>query len=577
MTAAPTRSPAPDDTRRARRAERPALLSRLRRDALLTVAAGPFYRHLLSLGPVPADVRLKVAQHWPGDAARGAAILSGEIELAGERVRSPSLNWFPPAVGPQWLAAWHGFDWLADVYATGGKGRETAREMVRSWIAESAGWHRIAWRADVLATRLFTWLTHLDDIAGRDADAVLRRALLQSAAAQLRHLSRTAAWEVTGEARLRAAKGLIAGWAAFGGSAGRSHRAMRLLQRELQTQILPDGGHISRSPSVQLQVLRDLIETRGVLRTAHNEVPAALEDAIARMAPMLRFFRHGDLRLALFNDSFEEDGVLIDLVLTRSEARGRAPSHAPDSGFVRLQAGGSLVLVDAGRPPPSGFDEHAHAGTLSFEMSHGRERLIVNCGAYRGANANWRRVARASAAHSVLVVGDTNAVEIRDDGALGRSPAAVACERAEEDGRHWVLASHDGYRQRFGLTYARQLYLAADGADLRGEDKLSGRPGANFVVRFHLHPSVQASLVVDGGAVQLRLPSGAAWRLRAAGAEIGLGESVYLGSGEARKTQQVMLTGTVEPQGTTVRWAIRRERRAAAPETRPDSQPAPDG
>jgi uncharacterized heparinase superfamily protein len=577
MTAPDTRSPSPGDIRRARRNDRPALLSRLRHDALLTVAAGPFYRHLLSLGHVPADVRLKIAQHWPGDPKRGAAILAGEVEFAGERVRNPSPTWFPPGAGAQWLAAWHGFDWLADLYAAGGKGREAAREAVRGWIAENTGWHRIAWRADVLASRLFAWLAYLDEIAGRDADAALRRALLQSLAAQLRHLSRTAAWEVAGAARLRAAKGLIAGAAAFGSSAGRSHRALKLLERELLIQILPDGGHISRSPSVQLQVLQDLIDTRAVLRTAHSEVPAALEDAIGRMAPMLRFFRHGDLRLALFNDSFEEDGVLIDLVLTRSEARGRAPSHAPDSGFSRLQAGGSLVLADTGRPPPPGFDEHAHAGTLSFEMGHGRERIIVNCGAYRGSNANWRRVARASAAHSVLVVGDTNAIEIRDDGALGRSPTSVACERAEEDGRHWVLASHDGYRQRFGLTYSRQLYLAADGADLRGEDKLGGRPGANFVVRFHLHPLVQASLVADGSAVLLRLPSGTLWRLRAAGAEIGLGESVYLGSGEARKTQQVMLTGTVEPQGTAVRWAIRREARAAPPEMPADEPPAADG
>ena len=80
---------------------------------------------------------------------------------------------------------------------------------------------------------------------------------------------------------------------------------------------------------------------------------------------MLRFFRHGDRRLALFNDSLEEDGVLIDLVLTRSEAKGAAPSHAIHTGFDRLQAGRSLVIVDTGRPPPRGFDESAHAGAAA--------------------------------------------------------------------------------------------------------------------------------------------------------------------------------------------------------------------
>ena len=53
----------------------------------------------------------------------------------------------------------------------------------------------------------------------------------------------------------------------------------------------------------------------------------------------------------------------------------------------------------------------------------------------------------------------------------------------------------------------------------------------------------------DGSAALLRMPSGIVWRLRAAGAEMGLGESIYLGSGEARRTQQVVLSGTTGPEG----------------------------
>ena len=112
------------------------------------------------------------------------------------------------------------------------------------------------------------------------------------------------------------------------------------------------------------------------------------------------------------------------------------------------------------------------------------------------------------------------------------------------------------------MTYSRELYLAADGDDLRGEDKLTGRSGLNFVIRFHLHPSVQATLVQDGSAALLRLPSGIAWRLRAMGAEMNLAESIYLGSGEMRPTQQIVLSGTTGPSGASVRWAIRREGRA---------------
>jgi uncharacterized heparinase superfamily protein len=546
---------------RATRVENPPLLTRLGRDALRGLAASPLYRHTL-IGRVPADLRLRVGERWPGDAKHGATILSGEIALAGQVVRNPVPVWFPPEAGVNWLASWHDFSWVADLLSVGSGARDAVRALVQSWLTDNTSWHPIAWRADVLATRIYTWIVHFDEIASREADRLLRRAMLVSLGAQLRHLTRTATWEQSGPARLRALKGLIAGLVAFGSGEKRVGRALRAVQQELPAQILPDGGHRSRSPSVQLEVLRDLVDTRAALRAGHIEIPTALQDAIDRMAPMLRFFRHGDRKLALFNNSVEEDGILVDLVLTRSETKGRAPAQAPHSGYQRMQAGHSLVLIDTGKPPPHGFDETAHAGPLSFEMSQGRERIIVNCGGYRGAHRLWRQVARSTAAHSVLVIADTNAVEIGDDGALGRAPATIRCERAEDEGAQWIAVNHDGYRQRFGLIYARELYLAADGDDLRGEDKLTGRSNTPFAVRFHLHPSVEPQLVQDASAVLLRLPSGLVWRLRAAGAQMSLADSIYLGSGELRKTQQVVLSGTTDANGASVRWAIRREGRA---------------
>src|SRR5437879_2836912 len=108
-------------------------------------------------------------------------------------------------------AAWHGFGWLADLIGVGAAARDPARALVQSWLVESAAWHPIAWRSDVVATRIFAWIVHFDEIAGREADRPLRRAMLASIARQVRHLARTAAWELTGAARLRAGQGPIGG------------------------------------------------------------------------------------------------------------------------------------------------------------------------------------------------------------------------------------------------------------------------------------------------------------------------------------------------------------------------------
>ena len=281
--------------------------------------------------------------------------------------------------------------------------------------------------------------------------------------------------------------------------------------------VLHDGIVAERAPHLQLAVLRHLLDVRAALASAERRAPAELIAAIDRLAPMLRFFRHGDGGLALFNGAWEGDRTLTDLVLARSGSGDGAPMMALVSGFQRLAAGTSLVIVDAGSPPGRGMDGIAHAGTLSFEMSAAHERLIVNCGTYPGAPRDWRHFMRYTAAHSTAVVDDTNSTEITNHGALEYRAGNVLIDRAENEGAQWLDMSHDGYRSLYGILHRRRLWLSPDGGDLRGEDTFVGPegrpvtvPDRRFIVRFHLHPAVKATLAQSGQAVLMRLPSGRA-------------------------------------------------------------------
>ncbi len=515
-------------------------------------------------GPAPSRPALALDAVLPGDAARGAALKAGSFRFAGESASGERPPW-TAALRPDFLAELHGFAWLADLAALdNAEAWATARVWTEDWLARCDGWDALAWRADVAGKRLIAWITYWPRLAGREEDGAFTQRLCASLARQMRHLSRVGRREAPGVKRLTALAGLIAAAAALG-NPGALERGVRRLAGEAEAQILPDGGHVERSPYAQLLALEALIAARAALAARQTEVPPALQSAIDRAAPMLRFFRHGDGALALFNGAGEATAETVERVLARAEAKGRAPHSAPHAGFQRLQAGRSLVIVDTGAPPPPGLDGDAHAEALSFEMSHARERLIVNCGAYRGPSAQWRAAARASAAHSTLVVANTNSAEIRADGGLGRKPGRVRCERAEEDGAQWIAASHDGYAPVFGLTHHRQLFLSATGEDLRGEDRLSGPAGQGFAVRFHLHPAVQASLAQDGSTALLRLASGVGWRMRAQGAVMSLAESIYLGGGEPRKSQQLVLEGHVGSSGATVKWALRREGKKGEP------------
>ena len=308
-------------------------------------------------------------------------------------------------------------------------------------------------------------------------------------------------------------------------------------------------------------MLRDLVDIRALLLVAEVPVSPDLQLAVERMAAVLRLLRHGDGGLALFNGGNEEAPWLIDSLLQRASRRSRPLMSAPQTGFQRLQAGRSLVLVDAGAPPEPAHDRRSHAGTLSFEMSIGRERLVVNCGTYEADDA-LATAARGTSAHSTLIVAETNSSAVLTGGGLGRRPDSVICRRQEGDGGIWLELCHDGYAVSHGVIHHRRLFLADSGDDLRGEDRLEGAAagGLDFALRFHLHPGVQASLLQTGDAILLRLPKGGGWRLRLRGAELAVEDGVYLGErGKPRRCQQIVARGTAEAGGALVKWALRRE------------------
>ena len=257
---------------------------------------------------------------------------------------------------------------------------------------------------------------------------------------------------------------------------------------------------------------------RATLDASERPAGQALSEAIARLASSLRTFRHGDGGLALFNGGVEEERGLIDLALSRAAAgNGTAPFDAPYMGFRRINSRHSTLIADTGAPSATG--RWAHAGTLSFEMSAGRERLIVNCGGWRGGNAEWREALRGTAAHSTLVVDDTNTATLGEDGAIADGPTTVKVERRDQDGATWIDTSHDGYLDTLGLIHKRRLYVGQEGADVRGEDTLTHtkrrrQRGREFALRFHLHPEVTCAMTEDRRAVLLRLPSGAMWQMR---------------------------------------------------------------
>ena len=388
------------------------------------------------------------------------------------------------------------------------------------------------------------------------------RRFLRSLVRQVRYLRHTAGDARRGVAHLQAIIALTDAALCIAGQARRIKAATERLRQELQRQILPDGGHVGRDPGAIIEILLELLPLRQAYSSRNIAPPPALLNAIDRMMPMLRFFRHSDGSFARFNGMGATPADLLLTLLAYDEAHGAPLSNAPHSGYQRLEAGGGVLIMDVGRAPPIEMSLEAHAGCLSFEFSSPKQNLlIVNCGMPPTAREDWRQLARATPAHSTVTFNDTSSARFVTSPTFRRvlggapmlgGPSHVALTREDRPDGIVLRATHDGYAESFGILHERTLVLAADGTRLEGEDVFLSADGDaqlrttrdKYAVRFHLHPTVKATRLTDGHGAMLMAPDKEVWTFTVSDGRVELEDSVYLAGAEGpRRTVQLVVYG----------------------------------
>jgi uncharacterized heparinase superfamily protein len=525
------------------------------------------YRRLLS-GPLADHIVYSPVDTQPRRLDDAEALLRGKFKFQGEVADAGERSIFDrPAPSAEWREALHGFVWLPPLAAANGEAARTlATNLVSQWLKRYAKYSEPAWLPHVIARRLVALFAHGRFIL-TNADMLWRSKVYVTLREQSRMLARIAGEAPEGLPKIEAAAALALSGLCLDDSPKRLELGLARLEQELARQILPDGGHISRSPEVLVKAYRYVVMVMEVLAATGQVAPQGLRTAHDRMAPMVRFFRHGDGALALFNGGAESNAKMIHALLHRDDVKGQPFGYARHSGYHRMHAARTLVLFDCGSPPPGAFSTNAHAGCLAFELSAGVHRIIVNCGtATLSGHHRWQEALRATAAHSTVTVADTSSATVLREGwiktlvgpRLVHGPNAIETRRIETEKGNIVVASHDGYGAAFGIRHERELTLSPHGLALTGTDRLLPRQDRKemlpFAVRFHIHPDVRLSRA-ESGYFLLKLPNGEGWRFRAT-APVTMEESAYLGGDAIRRSEQLVITGQVRSEPVEIGWII---------------------
>ena len=452
--------------------------------------------------------RRAVGGAWAAPCARRPSMIAEDIVVFLNESRSVAAKavWNDSAVEKLWLYNLHYFDDLNAEDAK--KRREWHIRLIERWIEENPPGYGNGWEPYPSSLRIVNWIKWA--LSGGE----LSPRAIASLAVQIRFLSERLEFHLLGNHLLANAKALIFAGAFFEQDEAQEWQAKgsRILRRELPEQILADGGHFERSPMYHGIILEDLLDIENIGKA--YGLGAIIEgEMIDKMTRWLAAMCHPDGEIAFFNDA--AFGIAPDLSeLNEYAGRLRHPvQDAPsdgvlrlaESGYIRLQKGRAVLLVDAAPVGPSYLPGHAHADTLSFELSLQGHRVMVNSGTSCYGNGLERLRQRSTTAHNTMVIDGQNSSEVWGGFRVARRAQVQSLNIAETAGGTRVEASHDGYRRLSGRNLHRRRWLLSD-ESLEIEDEVTG-VFDRAEIRFHLHPEITV-LDASVGKVSLRLTDG---------------------------------------------------------------------
>lgn len=525
----------------------------------------PFLKRSESNNRTPAPIMVWPSDPWPSKSDSGQWLLSGLIQYPLGFQAGVDAFW-DNSNEESYRTSKHNFAWILELKDMGGdQARQSARLLVASWADKYRASSKNAKATPacndslITAKRILNLLLSYDFHGSSATDSyqslvslILLRdglSLSKKLSGSLTNIKGNKDYFYQSCALISVATCLQAhdDWVNIGEKA---------LLEALDIQVLFDGGHVSRNPQRLAEILKACLDLRNVYRLSDRVFPEDVQGAIDRMAQALKFFRYTDKKLAVFHGGQEYCEKTIDLILHQVGQNTKVVKSLPSSGFERLTQGRSTLVMDVGGAPAAPFDSDVHYAPLSFELSHGKDRIVTNCGSHPH-HAGWADALRRTAAHSTLVL-DNRDVPMRSK--------MVKSERTDQKSECLLEAMHDGYEVAYGVKHVRRIHMSDKGQTIRGEDSLffdGDLDGETYpiAIRFHLNPKVRVSLIKNGEAALLRLFSGVGWSFRQKGATLTLEESVSMATSSSMpvKTQQLVLSFDVCEQQSQAKWLFQRE------------------
>ena len=412
-----------------------------------------------------------------------------------------AIDWSAPEQSRLWRYNLHYFDFLIPNRLLR---PEDGYQLMADWIAANPAGTPDAWDPYPTSLRIVNWVKFTS--ANSREKSTVPGKVLESLFHQVLYLERSIEYHLLANHLFKNIKALLFAGLFFDGQDAQRWRCLgcRLLEEQINEQVLADGGHFERSPMYHAMVLEDVLDLLNIFpeaETVPHSLRSKLSDAAARMINFLTAMTHPDGDIALFNDAaLGIEHTTTDLTAYYTALTGRdapAPIRGslkafPDSGyFIMAPSEEHKLIIDCGAIGPDFQPGHAHCDTLSFELSLRGRRVIVDSGCCRYEDRPIRQYNRGNAGHNSVTIDGQNQSEVwAAHRCARRAYPTLEAFQEDPDGALLFIGSHDGYRRLPGRP-VHQRTIRWQGNLIRIDDRIKGTGRHHLVSTLHIHPDME--------------------------------------------------------------------------------------
>ncbi|THB73271.1 MAG: heparinase [Gammaproteobacteria bacterium] len=438
---------------------------------------------------------------WKLPAARRASMVANNCFLfLNQEGELNSVDDWQNHSSKLWLYNLHYFD---DLNANGSSERtEWHSSLINQWINDNPPAKGEGWEPYPLSIRIINWIKwHLK---GNQ----LTPEAIESLAIQTRWLTKRLEWHLLGNHLFINAKALVFAGCFFHGIEADKwlEKGIEILLHEIPEQILQDGGHFERSTMYHALAFEDMLDLYNIsnrfpraFKTWNKEI-STWPEIIKKMGQWLKAMSHPDGEISFFNDAaigiaptpseifrYAEDLNIECADLTKEEV-----IWLRESGYIRINHHDIALIIDIAPVGPDYLPGHAHADTLSYELSINDKRIVINSGTSRYGLGAERERERSTAAHSTIEVDKENSSEVWAGFRVARRAYPLQPEVLSNKNEISVSCSHNGYLRLPGRVIHKRTWNITE-TQISILDQIDGKY-SSATSRIFFHPEIKPDL-----------------------------------------------------------------------------------